>query len=158
MSLAINSPAFESSGQIPPRYTCDGGGRSPPLRWSGVPDGARSLVLVVEDPDAPDPAAPKRVFTHWVLYNLPADSEGLAEGIGTGDLPAGALEGRNDWQRTGYGGPCPPKGRHRYVFRLIALDTELADLGAPSKADLEAAMANHAIETAELVATYQRSR
>jgi Raf kinase inhibitor-like YbhB/YbcL family protein len=158
MSLTINSPAFESSGAIPQRYTCDGDGRSPPLRWSGVSDRARSLVLVVEDPDAPDPAAPKRVFTHWVLYNLPTDSEGLAEGIKTGDLPEGTREGRNDWQRTGYGGPCPPVGRHRYFFRLIALDTELPDLGAPSKADLQTAIANHAIETAELVGTYERSR
>jgi Raf kinase inhibitor-like YbhB/YbcL family protein len=158
MSLSINSPAFDSSGAIPQRYTCDGDGRSPPLDWSGVPDGARSLVLVVEDPDAPDPAAPKRVFTHWVLYNLPADSEGLAEGIEAVDLPAGTREGRNDWQRPGYGGPCPPIGRHRYFFRLIALDTRLPDLGTPSKADLEAAMANHAIESAELVGTYEHPR
>jgi Raf kinase inhibitor-like YbhB/YbcL family protein len=158
MSLSINSPAFASSGPIPQRYTCDGDGRSPPLRWSGVPDGAQSLVLVVEDPDAPDPAAPKRVFTHWVLYNLPPKSEGLAEGIGTGNLPAGTREGRNDWQRTGYGGPCPPVGRHRYFFRLIELDTKLPDLGAPSKADVEAAIANHAIETAELVGTYEHPR
>jgi Raf kinase inhibitor-like YbhB/YbcL family protein len=158
MSLTINSPAFDSSGAIPQRYTCDGDGRSPPLQWSGVPDGARSLALVVEDPDAPDPAAPKRVFTHWVLYNLPANSEGLAEGIEAVDLPAGTREGRNDWQRAGYGGPCPPIGRHRYFFRLIALDTKLPDLGTPSKADLEAAMANHAIESAELVGTYEHPR
>lgn len=158
MSLTINSPAFESSGAIPQRYTCDGDGRSPPLHWSGVPDRARSLVLVVEDPDAPDPAAPKRVFTHWVLYNLPANSEGLAEGIDAVDLPTGTREGRNDWQRSGYGGPCPPIGRHRYFFRLIALDTNLPDLGTPSKADLEVAMANHAIESAELVGTYEHPR
>jgi Raf kinase inhibitor-like YbhB/YbcL family protein len=158
MSLTINSPAFDSSGAIPRRYTCDGDGRSPPLQWAGVPDGARSLALVVEDPDAPDPAAPKRVFTHWVLYNLPANSDGLAEGIDAADLPAGTREGRNDWQRPGYGGPCPPIGRHRYFFRLIALDTTLPDLGTPSKADLEAAMANHAIAAAELVGTYEHPR
>jgi Raf kinase inhibitor-like YbhB/YbcL family protein len=158
VALTINSPAFEPFGAIPKRYTCDGGGRSPPLRWSGVPERARSLALIVDDPDAPDPAAPTRVFVHWVLYNLPANSEGLAEGVGADDLPEGTREGRNDWQRPGYGGPCPPVGRHRYFFRLVALDTELADLGTPSKADVEAAMANHAIETAELVGTYERSR
>jgi Raf kinase inhibitor-like YbhB/YbcL family protein len=158
VSLTINSPAFEPFGAIPERYTCDGADRSPPLRWSGVPAAARSLALIVEDPDAPDPAAPKRVFVHWVLYDLPVTSTGLAEGIGADDLPEGTREGRNDWQRPGYGGPCPPVGRHRYFFRLVALDIELPDLAAPSKAKLEAAMADHAIETAELVGTYARSR
>jgi hypothetical protein len=141
-------------GAIPGRFTCDGRDISPVLAWSGIPAGTRSLALIVDDPDAPDPAAPRMVWVHWVLYNLPADSDGLPEAVST--LPAGALEGLNDWKRTGWGGPCPPVGRHRYFFKLYALDTVLADLGRPTKAAIESAMKNHIIETAELVGTYQR--
>jgi Raf kinase inhibitor-like YbhB/YbcL family protein len=158
MTLSITSPAFGPFGAIPRKYTCDGDDVSPPLRWAGVPGTARSLALIVEDPDAPDPAAPKQVFVHWVLYNLPASADGLPEGVRARDLPKGTREGRNDWNRTGYGGPCPPIGRHRYFFRLFALDAALKDLGSPTKAELEAAMAEHALETAELIGTYQRGR
>jgi Raf kinase inhibitor-like YbhB/YbcL family protein len=157
MALSVNSSAFQPFGAIPRKYTCDGDDVSPPLRWSGVPDGAASLALIVEDPDAPDPAAPKRIFVHWVLYDMPASADGLPEGVSTQGLPRGTREGRNDWKRTGYGGPCPPVGRHRYFFRLFALDTELGDLRAPTKADLEATMAGHAIESTELVGTYERA-
>ena len=112
-------------------------------------------MLIVDDPDAPDPAAPKMTWVHWVLYNLPADADGLPEDVG-GDLPAGTVEGRNDWKRTGYGGPCPPVGRHRYFFKLFALDTALPDLGGATKAEVEAAMRGHVIAKAELIGTYQR--
>lgn len=154
MSLSLTSPEFRHMGGIPDRFTCDGDDVSPAIRWTGVPVGTRSLALVVDDPDAPDPDAPKMVWVHWVLYNLPADSGGLPEAVAI--LPAVTLEGRNDWKRTGWGGPCPPIGRHRYFFKLYALDTVLADLGAPTKAALEAAMEGHIIEAAQLVGTYQR--
>jgi Raf kinase inhibitor-like YbhB/YbcL family protein len=158
MSLSLTSPAFEANGSIPSRYTCDGDDVSPPLQWSGVPEGAKSLALIVDDPDAPDPAAPQRVFVHWVLYDLPPDSNGLPEGATAKTVPAGTREGKNDWDRRGYGGPCPPKGRHRYFFRLYALDGLLGDLRAPTRADLEAAMSDHVLATAELVGTYERAR
>ncbi len=141
---------------VPTVYTCEGEDRTPPLAWGGVPAGTRSLALVVDDPDAPDPAAPRMTWVHWVLYNLPPDTPGLPEGCGPGDLPAGTLEGINNWERSGYGGPCPPIGRHRYFHKLFALDTVLPDLGHPSAADLEAAMAGHVLARAELVGTYEK--
>ncbi|HEY0504004.1 MAG TPA: YbhB/YbcL family Raf kinase inhibitor-like protein, partial [Lysobacter sp.] len=140
MAFQISSPAFEHNAGIPTRFTCEGDDVSPELRWSGVPEGTRSLALIVEDPDAPDPAAPKRVFVHWVLYNLPANSTGLAENIQTDRLPFGTKAGQNGWQRAGYGGPCPPIGRHRYFFKLYALGGTLGDLRTPVKADVEKAM------------------
>jgi Raf kinase inhibitor-like YbhB/YbcL family protein len=158
MALTIQSPAFGPMGAIPRKYTCDGDNIAPALQWSGAPEGAQSFALIVDDPDAPDPAAPQRVFVHWVLYDLPRTSSGLPEGATANTLPTGTREGRNDWDRKGYGGPCPPKGRHRYFFRLYALDRLLGDLRTPRKADLEAAMANHMLGTAELVGTYERGR
>ena len=125
---------------------------------AGVPPGAKSLALIVDDPDAPDPAAPKRTWVHWVLYNVPADLTRLPEAVDRDALPDGALEGVNDWKRTGYGGPCPPVGRHRYFFKLYALDVTLPDLNHPTKAALEAAMAGHVLATAELVGKYQKAR
>lgn len=151
----ISSTAFEHNGPIPKKYTCDGLDVSPPLIWGGVPPAARSLVLIVDDPDAPDPAAPKRIWVHWVLYNLPAGAAGLDEAIAASKLPAGTHEGLNDWQRTGYGGPCPPIGRHRYFHKLYVLDVALPDLGKPSKQQLEQAMKGHVIGQAELIGTYQ---
>lgn len=156
MTLSIRSPAFEHMGDIPGEYTCEGANNSPPLQWSGVPAGTRSLVLIVDDPDAPDPAAPQRVWVHWLLYNLPANSDGLQEGVST--LPLGTLQGLNDWQRTGYGGPCPPIGRHRYFHKLYALDTTLPDLGEPNKARLEAAMKGHILAQAELLGHYRKHK
>lgn len=156
MSLTLASPAFPNGGSIPPRYTCDGDDLAPPLRWSGVPEAAASLALIVDDPDAPDPRAPRMTWVHWVVYNLPPDASGLPEGATARDLPPGAREGLNDWKRPGYGGPCPPIGRHRYFFKLYALDRVLPDLGTPTKADLEAAMTGHVLESAELVGTYRR--
>jgi Raf kinase inhibitor-like YbhB/YbcL family protein len=156
VALTLTSPAFTPGGSIPAVYTCEGCDVSPPLAWSGVPDGTQSLALIVDDPDAPDPAAPKRVWVHWVLYNLPPTSTGLAEAVG--HLPDGAGEGTNDWKRTGYGGPCPPIGRHRYFFKLYALDTVLPDLGSPTKAALEKAMHGHVLAQAEIIGMYQKAK
>lgn len=158
MPLAIRSPAFAHQSSIPRRHTCDSEDVSPALEWSGAPGGTKSLVLIVDDPDAPDPKAPKRVYVHWVLYNLPPSASGLPEGVSARQLPSGTREGSNDWKRTGYGGPCPPIGRHRYFFKLYALDTLLPDLGAATKADVEAAMRGHMLEQAEMIGTYERAK
>jgi Raf kinase inhibitor-like YbhB/YbcL family protein len=158
MTLKIESPAFAANGEIPAAYTCDGTDTAPPLRWSDAPKGTRSFALIVDDPDAPDPAAPKRVYVHWVLYDLPPTATALPEGVTGAGLPGGTREGVNDWNRTGYGGPCPPIGRHRYFFKLSALDTTLGDLGRATKADVERSMQGHVLEHAELVGTYQHPR
>ena len=154
--MKLTSPAFQHQASIPSRNTCDGTNVSPALAWSGVPERARSLALVVTDPDAPDPKAPKMTWVHWILYSLPVDATGLREAIPAKGLPPGTLEGKNDWGKTGYGGPCPPIGRHRYVFTLYALDTVLSDLDEPRRDRLEKAMAGHVVEKAELIGTYQR--
>jgi Raf kinase inhibitor-like YbhB/YbcL family protein len=158
MAMALSSPAFGPDQTIPSRHTCDGADVSPALSWTGVPDGARSLALIVDDPDCPDPAHPRMTWVHWVLYNIPSTADGLAEGVGAAGLPSGTLEGRNDWKEPGYRGPCPPTGRHRYFHKLYALDTVLPDLGTPPKAELERAMEGRIVARAELVATYERSR
>jgi Raf kinase inhibitor-like YbhB/YbcL family protein len=156
MTLKITSPVFADNAAIPAKYTCEGEDLSPALAWSGVPEGAKSLVLIVDDPDAPDPKAPQRTWVHWVLYDLPPSSAGLAEGAP--NLPDGTNVGLNDWKRADYGGPCPPIGRHRYFFKLYALDTTLAGLGEPTKAEVEAAMQGHVLAEAQLVGTYQKAR
>lgn len=156
MALTITSPAFFHKAEIPVQYTCDGRDESPPLNWSGVPDNAQSLALTVTDPDAPDPAAPRMTWVHWVLYNIPPDTNGLEQGVTDSNLPGGTCEGVNDWRRTGYGGPCPPIGRHRYFFRLYALDTILPDLGRPTRKKLEKAIHGHIVDQAELMGTYRR--
>ncbi len=155
--VVLHSSAFEPNGAIPAKYTCEGEDVSPALAWSGVPSGTKSLALIVDDPDAPDPAAPKMTWVHWVLYDVPPSTQGLPEAVGASSLPRGTREGLNDWKRTGYGGPCPPIGRHRYFFKLYALDTELGDLGEPTKAQLEKAMAGHILGEVQLVGTYQKS-
>lgn len=153
-AFQLASAAFDSNGEIPRRHTCQGEDLSPALSWSGMPEGTKSLALVVDDPDAPDPAAPKLVWVHWVAYNLPAETTSLPEGVKA--LPKGALEGLNDWKKPGWRGPCPPIGRHRYFFRLYALDTKLADLHRPSKQRLLETMKGHVLATAELVGTYEK--
>jgi Raf kinase inhibitor-like YbhB/YbcL family protein len=158
MSLVLTSAAFGAGAEIPSIYTCEGRDISPALSWAGVPAAAQSLVLIVDDPDAPDPKAPKMTWVHWVLYNMPPTTRELPEAVLPRELPAGTGEGLNDWKRTGYGGPCPPIGRHRYFHKLYALDLLLPDLGAPTKASLEAAMDGHVLELAELVGTYQKGR
>ena len=154
MAMTLSSSAFSHNGVIPKKYTCDGEDISPPLAWSGVPAATKSLVLIVDDPDAPDPAAPRMTWVHWVLYNISVAAAGLTEAVKT--LPAGTLPGLNDWKRTGYGGPCPPIGRHRYFHKLYALDAVLPDLGKPTKAALEKAMQGHILAKTELIGTYQR--
>lgn len=156
MPLLINSPAFVHEETIPMQYTCEGEDYSPPLSWEGVPANAKSLVLIVDDPDAPDPNAPKMRYVHWVLYNLPPNTRGLAENISAANLPMGTEQGLNDWKRVGYGGPCPPIGRHRYFFKLYALDSVLTTLSNPTKAEIEKAMDGHIIAQAEMIGTYQK--
>jgi len=156
LDMQITSPAFTDGQPIPIEYTCEGADVSPELRWSGVPERARSLALIVDDPDAPDPKAPKRTWVHWVLYDLPSSADRL--GKGGKPLPVGAREGRNDWDRVGYGGPCPPIGEHRYFFKLYALDVELGDLTEPTKRELEQAMTGHVLAEAELVGTYKKTK
>lgn len=156
--LTLSSTAFAPGSPIPPRHTCQGADLSPPLAWHDVPAATQSLVLIVDDPDAPDPAAPRMTWVHWLLYNLPANTAGLAEGVPAAALPAGTREGVNDWARVGYGGPCPPIGRHRYFHKLYALDTCLPDLQQPNKTQLLEVMAGHVLAVAELVGTYQKGR
>lgn len=155
MTLRLTSPAFTDGGEMPRHLTCQGADLSPALHWSGAPTGTKSFALIVDDPDAPDPAAPLMTWVHWVLFNLAPDMTSLPEGAST-SLPPGIGVGLNDWKRTDYGGPCPPIGRHRYFHKLYALDTMLPDLGTPTKADLEAAMAGHILAEATLVGTYQK--
>ncbi|WP_087648815.1 YbhB/YbcL family Raf kinase inhibitor-like protein [Caballeronia choica] len=156
MTLTLTSQAFRQNSAIPAKHTCQGADVSPPLAWAGVPANAKSLVLIVDDPDAPDPAAPKMTWVHWVLYNIPPTAAGLPEGAATEALPSGTLEGTNDFQRAAYGGPCPPVGRHRYFHKLYALDTVLPDLKSPTKVALEKAMLGHVLTHAELIGTYQK--
>ncbi|HZV20322.1 MAG TPA: YbhB/YbcL family Raf kinase inhibitor-like protein [Hyphomicrobiales bacterium] len=154
MTFKLTSTAFKDGGTIPRLYTCEGEDVSPPLTWSGVPQGTRSLALIIDDPDAPDPKAPRMTWVHWVLYDIPPDATGLPEAVKA--LPPGTKSGLNDWKRTGYGGPCPPIGRHRYFHKLYALDTTLPNLNKPMKAAVEAAMRNHILGQATLIGTYQK--
>lgn len=156
MALTLKSPDFNHLGEIPKTFTCDGQDISPALSWSELPPHTQSLVLIVDDPDAPDPAKPKMTWVHWLLYNIPPAATQLSRAVAAADLPAGTQQGKNDWKRTGYGGPCPPVGRHRYFHKLYALDIELPNLHQPNKAQLEAAMAGHIIGQTELIGTYQR--
>ena len=157
--MELTSTAFSDQAPMPALYTCEGRDISPPLQWNGLPEGTQSLVLIVDDPDAPDPAAPQMTWVHWVLYNLPPAAGGLPEGVARASLPAGTREGLNDWKRSGYGGPCPPIGRHRYVHKLYALDKTLSDLGqAATKAEVEKAIQGHVLGSAMLIGTYQKQR
>lgn len=158
MPLMLSTPAFGPEEVIPQVYTCEGQDISPELRWSGMPEGTQSLVLIVDDPDAPDPRAPKMTWVHWVLYNLPPASNGLPENVSESKLPPGTLEGINDWKRPGYGGPCPPIGKHRYFFKLYALDTMLPDLHLPTKDRLLHAMQGHVVTEISYMGTYQKHR
>jgi len=156
--MKLESGAFSNGGGIPVRYTCEGADVSPELTWDGVPEGTRTLALVVDDPDAPDPRAPRMTWVHWVLYDIPAGARGLPAAVAPDALPAGTRNGRNDWKREGYGGPCPPIGRHRYFFRLYALDTALPGLKSPSRAELDEATQGHVLAEATLIGTYQKQR
>jgi len=155
MALTLTSTAFQPGGKIPSKYTCEGGDISPPLAFGNVPEGTKSLALIIEDPDAPDPKAPKRVWAHWVVYNLPPDTDGLPEDASRSGMPKGAVTGLSDRKQAAYHGACPPIGRHRYFHKLYALDTTLPAAGL-TRAELEAAMNGHVLAQAELMATYQK--
>ena len=153
MPLALISRAFSSGGAIPRQYTCDGADRSPPLSWSNLPDGTKTVALIVEDPDASG-----RAFTHWVLFNIPPAPTELSAGVAKqAILPSGARHGRNDFRRGGYGGPCPPRGSdHRYVFHLLALDALLDVTPGGAQSEIRAAARDHLLGEAELIGTYGR--
>lgn len=157
MTFHLTSPSFDHEEAIPTRHTCEGEDVSPALVWSSPPPGTKSFALIVDDPDAPDPRAPRRIWVHWVIYDLPADTRSLAEGTKRGTLPSGALEGENDWGQRGWRGPCPPIGRHRYFFKLYALDRTLEELGGgATKSELEEAMSGHVLGTTTMIGTYAK--
>jgi Raf kinase inhibitor-like YbhB/YbcL family protein len=157
MPLTLTSPAFLDRTTIPPAHTCDGPDRSPPLVWTGAPANAAAFALIVDDPDAP-----AGTWVHWLLYNLPASYSALPENLPKTELLdqlGGALQGRNDFRRIGYGGPCPPPGApHRYVFTLYALDAVVPLRAGATKADVERAMDGHVLATTQLLGTYARRR
>lgn len=153
--MKIESSAFGPMKAIPAKHTCEGDDVSPPLAWSGLPEGTKTLALIIDDPDAPDPKAPRRVWVHWVLFNIPAVAVGLDENAT--QLPLGTRVGVNDWKNAKYQGPCPPIGKHRYFHKLYALDTPI-ELDRPTKKELEAAMVGHILGTAELVGTYEKTK
>lgn len=155
-TMQLTSPSFENQKPMDRKFTCDGQDVSPPLEWSDVPEGTKSFALIVDDPDAPDPANPKMTWVHWILYNVPATVRSLPEGVGEKDLPKGTWQGLNDWKKKGYGGPCPPIGQHRYFHKLYALDIVFPELKHPTKATLEKAMEGHILSKAELIGLYQR--
>lgn len=157
MAFQLKSPDFSHQAEIPTKYTCDGRDISPPLSWTEVPRGTKSLVLIVDDPDAPDPQAPRMTWVHWVVYNLPPETSFIDKGAAnTGNLPKGAKQGINDWQNRYYGGPCPPVGCHRYFFKLYALDEILNNIENPTKLAVENAMKGHIIAKSEIIGTYER--
>jgi len=158
MTLKVTSSAFQQGASIPSQYTCEGKDSSPPLSWSGLPNNTKSVAMIVDDPDAPDPAKPQRVYVHWVVYNIPAQTTSLGENASKSGMPAGAVQGKNDWGKPEYGGPCPPIGRHRYFFKIYALDTTLTGLKDATKADLEKAMKGHIVDSGELMGTYQKAK
>lgn len=156
MSLTLVSADFDAGGSIPAIHTCDGTDTSPALSWSGAPPGTKSFALIIDDPDAPDPAAPKMTWVHWVLYDIPVSAASLPPSVRGTDLPPGTRTGLNDWKKSAYGGPCPPAGTHRYVHKLYALDVVLPDLGHPTKAELEKAMQGHVLAQGQLIGTYHK--
>ncbi|GBD44754.1 Putative lipoprotein LppC [bacterium HR40] len=158
MAFALRSSAFADGGEIPSLYTCEGRDISPPLLWDEPPAGTRAFALLVHDPDAPDPAAPRMDWVHWLLWDIPAAARGLPEDAAGRGLPPGTRVGLNDWKRQGWGGPCPPVGRHRYFFELSALSAPLGDLGRATRAEVERAMRGRVLGRAVLVGTYAKKR
>ncbi|WP_278540279.1 YbhB/YbcL family Raf kinase inhibitor-like protein [Oxalobacter formigenes] len=154
MTFEITSPVFADKTKMPALYTCEGKNISPPLQWTAPPAGTKSLVLINDDPDAPDPAAPKMTWVHWVLYNLPPEAGSLPEAVQDKDLPKGTLIGTNDRQFAGYSGPCPPIGTHRYFFKLYAMDTVLPDMGNTTKAEVVKKMEGHILAQTEMIGLY----
>lgn len=156
MSFKLFSSVFEHNGEIPGRYTCDGDNISPPLLWQGAPEGTKSYALIIDDPDAPDPKGPTCVWVHWLVFNMPASLSSLPEAQGPQSVIKGISQGQNDWKKLGYGGPCPPVGRHRYFHTLYALDLETLDIHKPNRTELDVAMGAHVIDKAVLMGTYAR--
>ena len=151
-AMQVTSTAIKEGQPIPRQYTCDGVNISPPLEWKGTPKSARTIAIIADDPDAPS-----GTWVHWVVYNLPAENIGLVENLPpTEDVKAGGFQGKNDFQKIGYGGPCPPSGAHRYFFKVYALDTELPLKGGATKAEVEKAMQGHIVAQGQLMGTYQR--
>jgi Raf kinase inhibitor-like YbhB/YbcL family protein len=151
--MTLESTAFKAGGAIPKKYTCEGANVSPALKWTQLPPQTRSLVMIIDDPDAPDPAAPKMTWTHWVVFGLAPDREGLDEGV---KLNRDKHVAWNDFRHRKYEGPCPPKGKHRYFHKLYALDIEIRDRINPSKSDIEQLMKGHILGKAELIGTYEK--
>ena len=158
MTMMLTSAAFTDGGPIPAVHTCQGIDTSPPLSWEGLPAGTKSLALIVDDPDAPDPARPRTVWVHWVLWDIPPDATGLPPAVREGKLPVGTRVGQNDSHQMGYGGPCPPIGRHRYFHTIYALDAVLGPLSTPTKQGLLQVMYGHVIEKAVLIGTYEMAK
>jgi hypothetical protein len=151
-SIKLTSTAFKEGEPIPRQYTCNGVNVSPSLEWSGVPKSAKTLVIIADDPDAPS-----GTWVHWVLYNLPADNIGMVENLpATDELGAGGFQGKNDFGKIGYGGPCPPSGTHRYFFKIYALDSELPLKSGATKAEVEKAMEGHVVAQGQLMGTYRK--
>jgi Raf kinase inhibitor-like YbhB/YbcL family protein len=151
MALELLSSAFQQDGQIPSQYTCDGKNVSPPLFWKDSPEGTKSFVLIVDDPDAPS-----GTWDHWIIYNIPPQITSLSENLSA--LPDGALNGKNSWNTLNYAGPCPPDKEHRYLFKLYALDTTLPANSGMSKQEIETAISGHVLASTTLVGRYQRSK
>lgn len=154
MHFIIHSPSFVDRGDILAQYTCEGADISPALSWQGASTKTKTFALVVDDPDVPDPAAPVRIWVHWVLYDIPAAVSELAEDCNE-RLPRGIRGGNNDWGKAAYGGPCPPIGRHRYFFKLYALHRELGDLKTPTAEALYTAMEGHILAQTTIIGIYQ---
>lgn len=151
-TISVKSLSFEEGEAIPRKHTCDGEDVSPPLTWSGVPEGTKSMAVVCDDPDAP-----AGIWVHWVIYNLPADTGGLGENVPPREtLPDGARQGKNDFRKIGYNGPCPPGGTHRYFFKVYALDRLLDLPPGATKAELVRAMEGHVLAQGSLMGTYSR--
>src|SRR2546423_8256086 len=151
-SIKLTSTAFKDGEPMPRQYTCDGVNVSPPLEWSGVPKSAKVIAIIADDPDAPS-----GTWVHWVLYNLPAENIGMVENLpATENLKAGGFQGKNDFEKIGYGGPCPPSGTHRYFFKIYALDSELPLKASATKADVEKAISGHVLAQDQLMGTFRR--
>jgi len=155
MTFLLTSPAFEHGAAIPARYTGEGEDLSPPLAWTGAPDETESFVLISDDPDCPNPAAPRRTWVHWVAYDIPGTTTHLTEGASGHTMPNGTREGKNDSGEIGYSGPKPPVGRHRYFFKLYALDRTLGLREGHTKSELLRAIEQHVLASTELMGTYQ---
>lgn len=151
-TIKLTSSAFADSQPIPRQYTCSGINISPPLEWAGVPKSAKTIAIIADDPDAP-----AGTWVHWVIYNMPADTIGMVENLPTTEeLKGGGFQGKNDFEKIGYGGPCPPSGTHRYFFKIYSLDTELPLKAGATKAEVEKAMAGHVVAQGQLMGTYSR--